>query len=54
MAPIIQYLIQNELPEEEMESMRIRRISVRYLIMVDHLYKMGRVTPILRCILEKD
>lgn len=54
MAPIVRYLIQNELPEEEREAKRIRRIFARYLIMADHLYKMDREAHMLRCILEED
>lgn len=42
MTPIIRYLTQNELPEEERKAKHIRRIFVRYLIMADHLSKMGR------------
>lgn len=54
MEPITLYLIQNELPREERESKRIRRISKRYLIIVYHIYKMGRASPMLRYILEED
>ena len=54
MAPIIRSLIQNELPEEEREAKRIRRISARYLIVADHLYKMGRANFMLRCISKED
>lgn len=48
MVPIIQYLTQNELPEEEVEVRHIKRIFARYLIVADQLYKMGRSTPMLR------
>lgn len=48
MAPITRYLTQNELPEVEVEARRIKRIYVRYLIMVNNLYKMGRSDPMLR------
>lgn len=54
MTPIIRYLIQNKLIEEEREAKCIRRISARYLIVADHLYKMGRPAPMLRCISEED
>lgn len=54
MMPIIRYLTQNVLSEEEREAKHIRRISVRYLIMVDQLYKMGRSSPMLSCISEED
>lgn len=50
MASIIQYLTQNELSEVEREANRIRRIFVRYLIMDDRLYKIGRATSMLRYI----
>lgn len=54
MEPIIRYLIQNEIPEEERESKCIRRIFARYLITADHLYKMSRVAHMLRCVSEED
>lgn len=50
MVPIVRYLTQNELPEEEIEARKIKRISTRYLIVVDQLYKMGRSSPMLICI----
>lgn len=52
MVPIIQYLTQKELPEE-IKARHIKRISARYLIVVDQLYKMGISTSMLRFISEE-
>lgn len=52
MTPIVRYLTQNEMPEEEVEAKCIRGIYARYLIATDNLYKMGRSAPMLRCISE--
>lgn len=54
MVPTIKYFTHNDLPEEEIEVRRIKRIPPRYLIILDQLYKKGRSTPMLRCISEED
>ena len=52
MAPIIQYFMQGVLSEEINKARCIKKVSTRYLIVSDKLYKMGRSTPMLRCVTE--
>ena len=54
MTPIIKYLLQKKLPPDKEEAKRVKRISVRYLMVADKLYKMGRSTPMLCCASEDD
>lgn len=52
MTPIIQYLTHDKLLEEEIEARRIKRVSSRYLMVVDQLYKMGISSLMLRYVTE--
>ena len=53
MAPIIQYLTQGILSKNANEARNIKKVPTRYLIISDRLYKIGRSTSMLRCVVEE-
>lgn len=54
MTPFIQYMTQEMFSDEESEVQQIKRISSRYLMVVDQLYKMGRSSLMLRYVAEEE
>ncbi|XP_058751691.1 uncharacterized protein LOC131624793 [Vicia villosa] len=54
MTPIIQYLTSGDLPGDPDQALRIRKTAVWYTIVGGKLYRMGRSSPMLRCVAEED
>lgn len=54
MTPIIRYLKWDIFTDDGMEARKIKRMSAKYLVMVNQLYKMGRATPMLICVSEEE
>lgn len=52
--PIIQYLTKKKLLDEEIKAWHIKRMSSRYLMVAEQLYKMGRSSPMFRCVAEEE
>ena len=50
MTPIVSYLKDGRLPEEEEEAKKLRVKSARYILMDKVLYKRGFSQPFLRCL----
>src|ERR1051325_7006097 len=54
MSPIIHYLQQDTLPADSEKAKRLKKISSRFVVESGKLYRLGRATPMLRCVGEKD
>jgi hypothetical protein len=50
--PLIRYLQDETLPEEQEEAARIKRIAAHYAMIGDKLYKRGFAAPMLPCVGE--
>lgn len=50
---IERYLTQDLFPEDQQEARKIKRRGTHLLMVVDQLYKIGRSTPMLRCLSEE-
>lgn len=50
MSPILCYLQEEKLKLDEGEARRIRKQALMYIIHLGKLYKMGRASPMLRCL----
>src|ERR1051325_4488025 len=49
---IVQYLQQDVFSDDKEKARQIKKVSARYIIMNNKLFKMGRAFPMLRCVLE--
>lgn len=54
MTPITRYLTIDELPSDKVEEKRIWKLTTKYTMVSKKLYKITRVSPILRCLWEKE
>lgn len=52
MVPVIFYVLENELLSDEGEAKKIQKCAEKYTIMFGKLYKMGNVSPKMRCLGE--
>lgn len=50
MIPIVQYLTNDELPSDEGMTNKIKRMAAKYTIEIGKLYKMGKTSPMQRCL----
>lgn len=54
MMPIMCYLQENEFPSDEVETKKIQKFVEKYMMIFGRLYKMGNVSPMLRCLGEHE
>jgi len=54
MTPIIKYLTGSFSPKSDEEAQAVRRRATKFTMVADKLYKMGRATPMLRCLGEEE
>lgn len=47
---IIHYMRLGELPQDELEAKKIYKREMKHILMSKKLYKMGRASPMLRCL----
>lgn len=50
MDPIIAYLIERKLPENQKEAQKIKYLAVKYCLIEGELYKKSAYLPLLRCL----
>jgi len=54
MTPIIEYLTSSFSPKNEEEAQTVKRRAAKFTMVSGKLYKMGRATPMLRCLSEEE
>jgi len=54
MTPIVKYLTGSFSPKNDEEAQVVRRRATKFTMVVGKLYKMGRATPMLRCLGEEE
>jgi len=54
MTPIVKYLTGAFSPRNEEEAQMIKRRAAKFTMVAEKLYKMGRATPMLRCLGEDE
>jgi len=54
MTPIIKYLTGSFSPKNEKEAQTVKRRVAKFTMVAGKLYKMGRATPMLRCLGEEE
>ena len=50
MTPIISFLLDEHLPQDVVEARKVRKRSVRFMILNDTLYERGFSMPYLKCV----
>jgi len=48
--PILNLLVNNELPEDQVEAKRVRRQSASYTVIDGELFRRGFFSPLLKCL----
>ena len=54
MTPIISFLLDEHLPQDIVEARKVRKRSVRFMILNDTLYERGFSMPYLKCVDEEE
>jgi len=54
MTPIIKYLTGSFSPKSDEETQAVKRRAAKFTMVADKLYKMGRATPMPRCLGEEE
>ena len=54
MTPIISFLLDEHLPQDVVEARKVRKRSVRFMILNDTLYERGFSMPYLKCVDEEE
>lgn len=54
MTPLYRFIQRKEVPDDEVEAAKIRRVATNYLIIEGPLYKKGHLTTYLRCVATQD
>lgn len=54
MDPILHYLTTHELSSDEVQTKKVLKLVAKYILVYRKLYKIGRSSPIIRCLGEDD